>query len=77
MEWLRTTLNTTWKRVVAALLLSAAIILAINTLAESTLVQTQKVQQESARGQHCQQWTYGSGSGSTVTCVKWQEPRLP
>lgn len=72
MNWENFRLDTTWKRVLAAGLLSGAIVLAVSTFAESSYVQTQKVQQESARGQHCEKWNYRAVNGdSQVTCVKW------
>lgn len=66
-------LDTTWKRVVAAALLSGAIIFSISTFAESTYITSQKVQIESAKGQHCQKWTYAKTPGGErmVSCVKW------
>ena len=72
MEWIGRQLDATWKRILAAALLSGLIILAVSTFAESSYVQTQKVQQESARGQHCQRWNYQTVNGNTqVTCTKW------
>ena len=72
MNWISRQLDTTWKRILAAGLLSAAIILAVSTFAESSYVQTQKIQQESAAGQHCEQWKYRSVNGQTgVSCAKW------
>lgn len=72
MNWIGRQLDATWKRVLAAALLSGVIILAVNTFAESSYVQTQKVQQESARGQHCEQWKYQTVDGqSEVSCAKW------
>ncbi len=72
MNWVGRQLDSTWKRVAAAVLLSGVIILAVNAFAESSFVQTQKVQQESAQGQHCQQWKYETVDGGTrVTCTKW------
>lgn len=72
MEWLGRTLDKTWKRVLVAGLLSGVIILAVSTFAESSYVQTQKVQQESARGQHCLHWDYKTANGdSQVTCTRW------
>lgn len=65
-------LDAPWKRIMAAAVLSGLIILAVSAFAESSFVQTQKVQQESARGQHCEKWNYDTVDGETrVTCVKW------
>ncbi len=75
MNWNSFRLDTTWKRLLAAAVLSVGIILAVSTFAESSYVQTQKVQQESAQGQHCQKWDYRTVNGdSQVTCVKWPKP---
>lgn len=72
MERITAILDTTWKRALAAVVLSGAIILAVSAFAQNSYVQTQKVQQESARGQHCQQWKYQkSGNDTVVSCVKW------
>ena len=72
MHYFNSILNTTWKRLLAALVISAVIILAINTFAASSYDQTQKIQQESARGQKCQRWSHQQVNGdSRVTCTKW------
>lgn len=74
MERLSAILNTTWKRLIAAAVVSAMIIFALSSFAESSYVQTQKVQQESARGQHCQKWSYDKqGDQTTVICAKWPD----
>lgn len=73
MNWIGRQLDATWKRVLAAALLSGIIILAVSTFAESSYVQTQKIQQESASGRHCSQWKYRTEQSQTeVSCVKWQ-----
>lgn len=72
MNGLGTLLDATWKRVLAALVISGAIILSISTFAESTYVQSRKVQIESARGQHCQKWQVTTDNGTEqVACLKW------
>lgn len=74
MEWIGQRLDTTWKRILAAGLLSGLIIMAISVFAESSYVQTQKVQQESNRGQHCERWSYQTVNGEQfVTCAKWPD----
>lgn len=69
----QTLLDATWKRLIAACVLSGVIILSISTFAESTYVQSQKLQLESARGQHCQKWEYKkvANGEKTVSCLKW------
>lgn len=72
MNYLTGKLDTTWKRLLAAGALSGIIILSISTFAESTYVQSQKLQQESARGQHCKKWQLKkSGDQTNVICLKW------
>lgn len=72
MNYLSRWLDTTWKRVLAAAVLSGVIVVAVSAFAESSYVQTQKVQQESARGQHCEKWRYDSVDGDTqATCIRW------
>ncbi|MSU75909.1 hypothetical protein EXS54_00315 [Patescibacteria group bacterium] len=75
MQWISEKLDATWKRVLAAAVLSGAIILAVSTFASSSYVQTQKVQIESARGQHCLSWKYQTVNKEThVSCNKWANP---
>lgn len=72
MRFLSAVLNKTWKRFIAAVVLSGLIILAVQTFAESSYVQTQKIQQEGVRGQHCKKWSYQKqGNDTAVTCVSW------
>lgn len=74
MNWIGNQLDTTWKRVLAAGLLSGLIVMAVSVFAESSYVQTQKIQQESARGQHCEQWSYQTLNGVTqIVCQKWPD----
>lgn len=66
-------LDTTWKRLLAAAVLSAGIIFSISTFAESTYIQSQKAQIETNQGQRCAKWEYkkiGDGQRS-VSCQKW------
>ena len=74
MDSLTNYLNRPWKRLVAAAALSGAIIFAVSTFASSSYVQTQKVQQESARGQHCKKWDITTeGNETVVHCLRWAE----
>lgn len=68
-------LDATWKRLLAAAVLSAGIIFSISTFAESTYIQSQKAQIQNDRGQRCQKWEYQkiSGGEKTVRCLKWAE----
>ena len=72
MNFLTDKLDKPWKRLLAAAVLSAGIILAVQGFAETTYVQTQKLQIESARGDKCQKWQYREeGDETVVSCVKW------
>jgi hypothetical protein len=66
-------LDATWKRLIAATLLSGAILFSISTFAESTYITSQKLQIESARQQHCQKWAYKKTPNGerSVSCAKW------
>jgi hypothetical protein len=65
-------LDSTWQRVGLAAVLSGAIVLSLNAFAASSYEQTQKIQQESARGQHCQKWSYEKRDKEVrPVCVKW------
>lgn len=73
MKYLLEKLDAPWKRVIAATMLSAAIVLSISAFAESTYVSSQKLQIQSAKGQHCKKWTYDKGpEGRIPRCEKWQ-----
>lgn len=76
MNWLTNKLDAPWKRLVAAAVLSGGIVLAVQGFAETTYVQTQKLQIESARGEQCQRWQYRKEAGETVvSCVRWPTPK--
>lgn len=73
MQWLTEKLDSTWKRVLAAAVLSGAIVFAVSTFASSSYVETQKVQLETAQGQHCEKWKYShTDRGTQASCIKWQ-----
>lgn len=75
MQWISEKLDATWKRVLAAAILSGIIIFAVSTFASSSYVQTQKVQLESAQGQRCLDWAYDRVNGETVvSCERWTNP---
>ena len=66
--------DATWKRVVLAAVVSVAIIFSLRSFASSSDIETQKVQLESARGQHCQKWqTKRVDDQPKVECVKWDQ----
>ena len=65
-------LNTTPRRILVAALISGGIVFAVSTFAQSSYVQTQKVQIESAEGRHCEKWTYVRTNGEiSVSCERW------
>lgn len=60
------------RRIIAASVVSGMIVASLNVFAESSYVQTQKIQQETARGEHCQKWQTTQNNGETqVKCLKW------
>ncbi len=65
-------LNTTPRRILVAALVSGGIVFAVSTFAQSSYVQTQKIQIESAEGRHCEKWTHVRSNGEiTVSCEQW------
>ena len=61
-----------WKRVALAVLVSLAIIFSLRTFASSSDIETQKVQLESARDQHCEKWQISRQNGDPqAECVRW------
>ncbi|HEY8109030.1 MAG TPA: hypothetical protein VIF43_03410 [Patescibacteria group bacterium] len=69
MDWFFRQLDSTPKRVLAAAAVAIVIVLAVSTFAQTSYVQTQKIQIESAAGKHCKEWSYRTVDGDTrVTC---------
>ncbi len=67
-------LDATWKRLLLAVVVSLGIILGFRVFAESTYVQSQKLQLESARGDHCKKWQVTSQNGlESVQCLRWSK----
>ena len=65
--------DATWKRVVMAALTSAAIIFSLQTFASSSYIQTEKIRQETARGQHCLKWqVHEVNDQQIVECLRWE-----
>ncbi len=62
------------RRILAAGLLSGGIVMSVSVFAESSYVQTRKIQIESAAGQHCEQWSREDVAGETrVRCERWDD----
>lgn len=74
MRWINRQLDRTWKRLLAAGVLSGLIALSLSAFAESSYVQTERVRQESAAGKHCLKWgVLKDADNVEVICQKWQE----
>ena len=74
MDWLFRQLDSTPKRVFAALTVSAGIVFAVSSFAQTSYVQTQKVQIESEAGKHCGEWSYRTEQGETrVSCARFDD----
>ena len=72
MDWIFRQLDSTPKRVLAALVVSAGIVFAVSSFAQTSYVQTQKVQIESEAGKHCQQWSYDTKDGEVrASCERF------
>ncbi len=69
-------LDTTWKRLLVALLVAIGIYAAVAVFADSTYVETKKSQIETAAGQSCHTWTYEKGErGKEPVCRVWKSER--
>ena len=61
-----------WKRILMALVVSVVIVLSLQAFASSSDIETQKVQLESARGQHCERWQTKQVDGERqAECLRW------